>query len=201
MNDATSQNALFYALCLILPLSALLARRLPIRHVAKMAIAWIAIFALGLLLATQRHRVAAAWSGIHTALFGTSSRISGTTMRIPMAEDGHFWADVSINGATRRMLIDSGATTTAISAATAAAAGIRVDESGFPEIISTANGTIAALPGRAARVTIGSLSARDLPVIVSPAFGDTNVIGMNFLSQLQAWRVEGRDLVLVPIDG
>src|SRR3546814_8157214 len=81
-----------------------------------MAIAWIAIFALALLLATQRHRVAAAWSSLHEAVFGTSSRVSGRTIRIPMAEDGHFWAQVSINGATRRMLIDSGATTTAISA-------------------------------------------------------------------------------------
>src|SRR3546814_6860769 len=67
-----------------------------------MAIAWIAIFALALLLATQRHRVAAAWSSLHEAVFGTSSRVSGRTIRIPMAEDGHFWAQVSINGATRR---------------------------------------------------------------------------------------------------
>src|SRR3546814_18808133 len=96
------------------------------------------------------------------------------------------------------MLIDSGATTTAISASTAAAAGITIDERGFPEVISTANGAIAALPGVAAQVTIGGITARDLPVIVSPAFGDTNVIGMNFLSQLKAWRVEGRDIVLIP---
>ncbi len=201
MNGGPSQDALFYALCLILPLSALIARRLPIRQVAKMTIAWIAIFALALLLATQRHRVAAAWSSLHEAVFGTSSRVSGQTVRIPVAEDGHFWAEVSINGVTRRMLIDSGATTTAISASTAAAAGIAVDESGFPEVISTANGAIAALPGVAAHVTIGGISARDLPVIVSPAFGDTNVLGMNFLSQLKAWRVEGHDLVLIPVAG
>src|SRR3546814_3377153 len=110
-------------------------------------------------------------------------------------------AQVSINGATRRMLIDSGATTTAISASTAAAAGITIDERGFPEVISTANGAIAALPGVAAQVTIGGITARDLPVIVSPAFCDTNVIGMNFLSQLKAWCVEGRDLVLIPVAG
>src|SRR3546814_18975567 len=104
VNSGPSQVALFYALLLILPLSGLIARRLPIRQVAKMAIAWIAIFALALLLATQRHRVAAAWSSLHEAVFGTSSRVSGRTIRIPMAEDGHFWAQVSINGATRRKI-------------------------------------------------------------------------------------------------
>ncbi|HVI98619.1 MAG TPA: TIGR02281 family clan AA aspartic protease [Sphingomonas sp.] len=198
MNDATNQNALFYALCLILPLSALLARRLPIKDVAKMAVAWIAIFAFALLIATQRHRVAAAWTSLHDAVFGSDRRVSGQMVRIPMAEDGHFYADVVLNGVKRRMLIDSGATTTAISSATANAAGIVVDQSGFPEVISTANGSIAALPGAAARVTIGGITARDLPVIVSPAFGDTDVIGMNFLSQLEAWRVEGDTLILVP---
>src|SRR3546814_15277999 len=87
VNSGPSQDALFSALCRILPLSALIARRLPIRQVAKMAIAWIAIFALALLLATQRHRVAAAWSSLHEAVFGTSSRVSGRTIRIPMAEE------------------------------------------------------------------------------------------------------------------
>jgi aspartyl protease family protein len=28
--------------------------------------------------------------------------------------------------------------------------------------------------------------------------GDTNLLGMNFLSSLESWRVEGRTLVLEP---
>ena len=43
-----------------------------------------------------------------------------------------------------------------------------------------------------------NIVARDLKVVVSPAFGDMEVIGMNFLSKLASWRVEGRTLVLVP---
>jgi aspartyl protease family protein len=35
-------------------------------------------------------------------------------------------------------------------------------------------------------------------VVVSPAFGDTDVLGMNFLSRLKSWRVEDGVLVLVP---
>jgi aspartyl protease family protein len=45
---------------------------------------------------------------------------------------------------------------------------------------------------------LGDIVARDLPVVVSPAFGDTDVLGMNFLSQLKSWRVEGRTLILTP---
>ncbi len=198
MSGDTTASTLFYALLLILPLSALLARRLPMKQVAKMALAWVAIFAVALLLATQRHRVSAWWNG----LVGGDGLVSGETVRVPVAADGHFWATASINGIQRRMLIDSGATSTALSQATAQAAGLEIDQNGFPEIISTANGDIAALRTTVDRLTIGGVTAHDLPVIVSPAFGDTDVLGMNFLSRLASWRVEGSGgrqvLVLIP---
>lgn len=48
-----SGQVLFYALALLLPLSALIARRPPAREVVKYALAWIAIFGLGFLLYTS----------------------------------------------------------------------------------------------------------------------------------------------------
>ncbi len=42
MND--HMNALYYLLWLIFPISALMARRIPMKDTAKMALAWIAIF-------------------------------------------------------------------------------------------------------------------------------------------------------------
>jgi aspartyl protease family protein len=114
-----------------------------------------------------------------------------------MAADGHFWADVDLDGVTRRMLIDSGATTTAISEATALEAKLK-DDSPFPVVLNTANGQITARTATASRIVIGSIIARDVPVVVSPAFGNTDVVGMNVLSRLRAWRVEGRTLVLTP---
>lgn len=40
----TSMDLVFYALVLILPVSALAARRLPLGDTIKMALAWVAIF-------------------------------------------------------------------------------------------------------------------------------------------------------------
>jgi aspartyl protease family protein len=45
---------------------------------------------------------------------------------------------------------------------------------------------------------LGTITARDLKIIVAPGIGDVDVIGMNFLSELESWRVEGRTLVLEP---
>jgi len=185
-------DLLLYGILLILPLAALIARRPPLGQTLKMALAWVGIFAVGLLIASQWHRL----GGITTIL--NDQQISGTETRIRMAEDGHFWADVEIDGVRRRMLIDSGATTTALSPATAAAAGLDLDESPFATVIETANGAVTARTATAHRVTIGTVTAIDLGVVSSPAFGDTNVIGINFLSRLASWRVEGGTLILTP---
>src|SRR3546814_5511507 len=68
-------------------------------------------------------------SDLITASLGLDSQqVVGKEVRIPMARDGHFWADVELNGTKRRMLVDSGATVTALSETTAAAAGVRSEE-------------------------------------------------------------------------
>lgn len=191
-------DAVFYALLLLLPLSALIARRVPIGTMARHVLAWIAIFAVVILLVSERERFAPVLARMSDVVNGRDQSVSGDTVRIAMADDGHFWAMADINGVRRRMLIDSGATTTAISAGSAAAAGLDLDESPFPALITTANGPISARQSTIKALTVGSIHATDLPVIVSPAFGEMDVIGMNFLSRLKSWRVEGRTLILEP---
>jgi aspartyl protease family protein len=45
MNGDQAPNTLYYLLWLMLVVSALVSRRLPVGKVAKMALAWVAIFA------------------------------------------------------------------------------------------------------------------------------------------------------------
>jgi aspartyl protease family protein len=101
------------------------------------------------------------------------------------------------NGEPVRFLIDSGATTTSVSQAVAQRAGVRISR-GFPAMVQTANGIVAVQRGRADRLSVGTIQRTDLAVHVSEAFGDMNVIGMNFLSSLKSWSVEGRTLILKP---
>ncbi len=129
--------------------------------------------------------------------FGTQT-VEGTETRIRMGPDGHFWARATIDGVERRMLIDSGATVTALAEDTAAEAGLRARAGALPVLLNTANGTVPARTATVETLRLGNIKAGDLTVVVSPAFGRTNVIGMNFLSRLKSWRVEGRTLILVP---
>lgn len=124
--------------------------------------------------------------------------VAGDEVRIRMAPDGHFWADVTIDGTKRRMLIDSGATVTALSEATAESASIEPDAALVPVVLRTANGLAQVRTGTVRQLRVGNVTARNLKVVISPALGGLDVLGMNFLSKLASWRVEGRTLIMIP---
>ena len=198
MTAGFNANLLFYLLVLLLPIAALAGRRVPLLRVLGMGIAWLGIFAVGLFVLAERERFDPFVSRVAAALQLDSQSVAGGETRIRMAPDGHFWAKVTIAGVRRRMLIDSGATVTALSTDTAAAAGLDVRAPTFPMLLRTANGTVSARVATVGEMRLGDVVARDLSVVVSPAFGDSDVLGMNFLSRLKSWRVEGRTLILTP---
>lgn len=157
-----------------------------------------ALLAFGILLVLQQAPFDPNLSRITASLGLDKQEVVGDAVRIPMSRDGHFWAKVKLNGTERRMLVDSGATVTALSEATANAAGVKADATLVPLLMKTANGTVRADAGTVDRLEIGGIEARKLKVVISPELGDTDVLGMNFLSELQSWRVEDRTLILVP---
>src|SRR5256885_2816610 len=67
-------------------------------------------------------------------------QVAGKELRVRMSADGHFWVVASINGVKRRMLIDSGATVTAISESTVREARVDAATGLAPVVLQTANG-------------------------------------------------------------
>ncbi|MFG6281534.1 TIGR02281 family clan AA aspartic protease [Sphingomonas sp. S6] len=198
MNLDSGGQAVIYLLLLILPISALIARRVPVLRVVLSLVSWAVIAGLLLVVITERERFDPYLQYVTRLLKLDDQNVVGEETRIRMSADGHFWAKVTIDGVNRRMLVDSGATLTALSTETATAASLDVRDSLIPIVLNTANGRIQARSATVRDLKLGDIVARDLPVVVSPAFGDTDVLGMNFLSKLKSWRVEGNTLILVP---
>ena len=202
MSSDDTLQATLLVLMMILPLSALIARRIPLKKAAGMAAIWAAVLVAGVLIVgLTRDGVAASWEQLKTVMGNDEQRITGDAIRLRMASDGHFWANVRINGTPVHMLIDSGATVTSLSMDTAKAAGLDLDQNPIPVQIMTANGAVMARTSSIDRLTIGPIVAKDLRVDVAEEFGTTNVLGMNFLSRLKSWRVENGWLVLEPKRG
>jgi aspartyl protease family protein len=125
-------------------------------------------------------------------------RVAGKELRVSMSPDGHFWVLASVNGVKTRMLIDSGATVTALSERTARQARVDAGTGLAPVVLRTANGAAPAQTGKVDEIRVGNIVARNLRIVTSPGLGDLDVLGMNFLSKLESWRVERQTLILVP---
>ena len=189
-----SPQVVYYALGVVLLLSSLLAMRLPIGKALKMALAWCGIFAAFFVLFAFRGEFQHFGQRIKAEALGTPD-VEGEEMRIPMGEDGHFWVQGSINGNSTRFLVDSGASVTTISRYTAQSAGVPLD--GRRWVVETANGAAPIIQSSADRLQVGSLARSDFPIDINER-DQTNVLGMNFLSSLSSWRVEGSYLILRP---
>ena len=84
-------------------------------------------------------------------------QVVGGEVRIRMSPDGHFWARATIDGVSRRLLIDSGATITAISEKTAEKAGVEARVGVVPIVLQTTVGhSAASICGEDATGTIAS---------------------------------------------
>jgi aspartyl protease family protein len=198
MSDDRALNLVYLVGFLMLVLSALSLRRFSLGLLVRSVLSWLVIGALIYIGVAHRYELQAGFGKIAAALGLDEQSVEGDTVRIRQSPDGHFWAQVMLNGVRRRMLIDSGATFTSLSQATADAAGVDTRGAAFPVMVDTANGTITAKRGSVQHLELGGLRAEDIDVLVSPSFGSLDVLGMNFLSQLGSWRVEGHTLVLEP---
>ena len=94
-------------------------------------------------------------------------------------------------------LVDTGATTTVLSAADAGRVGIDVDALNFAIPVSTANGIARAARATVDEVRVGSISRSRLPVLVAaPGTLSQSLLGMNFIGSLSGFDVR-RDLLIL----
>ena len=183
---------IYYVVAAVFVASSLIGMRQPIGKTMKMALAWVAIFGVGFILFSFRSEFSGFGQRLKAEAMGSPIQ-DGEQVRIPIADDGHFWVAAKLNGRDVRFMVDSGASVTTVSRDTAMAAGIPIGNEHV--IVNTANGPARATKGYADRIQIGSIEKTDFPVDIKEN-DDTNLLGMNFLSTLQSWRVEGTYLVL-----
>ena len=158
-----------------------------------MALAWIAIFGAGFILFTFRDDLGYVAQRLKAEATGAPV-VQGHEVRIPMAIDGHFWVEGTLNGRPIKFLVDSGATMTTIGRETAETAGVEVSAN-RGQIVRTGNGMLRVATGRAESLAIGPIERIDVGLHIAD-HEDLNVLGMNYLSTLERWGVQGRWLIL-----
>jgi aspartyl protease family protein len=189
-------NFLYLVGVLVLVASSFAVRRIPMGQGLKMFAAWMLIFVAAFAVFALKDDFMALGKRMFAEGTGSARVVeTGQELRIHKSDDGHFWVDASLNGKTMHFLVDSGATVTSISKGDADRAGIE-PSGAFPVMVDTANGVVGVWRGRADSIKLGSIERRDFAVHIGE--DDTNVLGMNFLSSLTSWGVQGEWLVLKP---
>ena len=156
--------------------SSLIAQKLPLGKALKMVLAWLGIFGVAFVLFLFQDEGRAIWQRATTELSGDSGQIGGTTLRLKRQDDGHYWVRASLNGTVVLFMIDSGATTTTLSQASARAAGVK-PAAGFPVLVETANGTVELQRAEVESFAVGSIVQRNAQVLIgSEGLGETNLL-------------------------
>ena len=195
MTNSIMLGSLYILMAAMLVLGALMSRRERPAQSLTMTLAWLAIFGGGFVLFTFRDDLGYVGQRLRAEATGEPV-VQGREIRIPMAIDGHFWVNGLVNGRNVKFLVDSGATMTTIGRDTATQVGVRASPN-RNQIVRTGNGYIRVATGQAERLEVGDIQRTNMAVHIADG-EDLNVLGMNFLSSLQRWGVEGRWLILVP---
>ena len=193
MTNDIQLGSLYLLMATMLVVGMLISRRGSGAHLMTTMLTWVAMFGAGFVLFTFRDDLGYVLQRLQSEATGAPVVQAGQ-IRIPQSVDGHFYTEVSLNGRPVRFLVDSGATMTTIGRGTAARTKVAVSDR-RNQMVRTGNGIVRLATGRAASFDIGPIKRRDVGLHVADA-DDFNVLGMNYLSSLKRWGVEGRWLIL-----
>ncbi len=127
---------------------------------------------------------------------GTGSASSGGEVRIARSGDSHFYADTAVEGASIRMMVDSGASIVALTRRDAEAIGIDVDRLPIGGMARTAGGDVPMRTVMLDSVEVQGIEVRGVQAAVIDADMGVSLLGQSFLSKLDAVNVEGDTMTL-----
>jgi aspartyl protease family protein len=194
MTNDLQHGTLYLLIAAMLLVGALIGRRAPLAKGVTSILAFAVIFGAGFVLFSFRDDLHYVAQRLEAEATGRPVQLAGDTIRVPMAIDGHFWLEADVNGVPVKFLVDSGATMTTIGRQTAALAGVQASKQ-RNQLVRTGNGLIRVATARAELVEVGDIERRNVRMFVADG-EEINVLGMNYLTSLKRWSVEGRWLVL-----
>lgn len=135
------------------------------------------------------------WNDVRTKI-APAQIVQGTRIELPMADDGHFYIDLDLNGETVEFMVDTGASDMALRQRDAERIGLELDALSFTGFASTANGTVSTAPVRISLVQIGEITDENVPANVVEGDLEISLLGMSYLRRFARVGFEGETMVL-----
>lgn len=110
--------------------------------------------------------------------------------------DGHFYADVAVDGQSLRMLVDTGASVVALTGADAEALGLAWDPAEIAPVAQGASGPVEGVNVVIEELTLGDHVAHDVQALIIPEGLAISLLGQSFLSTLGQVQMRGDQMIV-----
>ena len=172
-------------------------RRTRWRETAKQAAAWIAIALIAVAGYGYRFEIETVGERLLGELvpgYGVASGEAAVVFRV--GAGGHYRVRAVVDGVALAFLVDTGASEVVLSRADARRLGFDPEALAYPQVYSTANGTVRGAPVTLSEVVIGPIRLTDVAASVNQAPMAGSLLGMSFLGRLSAYEVSNGSLTL-----
>jgi aspartyl protease family protein len=122
--------------------------------------------------------------------------MKGGTFILDRAPDGHFYTEAQVNGALIRFLVDTGASTIALSKEDAVKIGLPFTENEFTVSGEGAGGKIALKPVMLDRVIIGNMETTNVEGVIVNSAMKTSLLGQSWLKRVGTVEITGDRMLL-----
>lgn len=160
---------------------------------------WIAVLVVLVLGYSFRDDAIAVWRRISGELVPSQGQAQPDgSLVFRKSNDGHFHIEADVEGTPLRFVVDTGASGIVLSPADAMRLGFDLAKLDYTVSTMTANGPGRAAPVELRSLAVGPIRLEPVRALVNQAPMDASLLGMNFLSRLGGFAVEGDRLVLKP---
>jgi aspartyl protease family protein len=135
------------------------------------------------------------WQDIRTDLHPRATVLESGDIRIPRAEDGHFYLTVQVNGTPIDFMADTGATNMVLTAQDARRIGIDPQALVYLGEARTANGSVATARVTLPKVQLGPFEDRQVSAWVNGGEMDISLLGMDYLGRYRIG-IDGGEMIL-----
>jgi len=122
--------------------------------------------------------------------------IDERTVKLRRADDGHFYARLTVDGTPLRFMVDTGASNLVLSRQDARRIGIALEDLNFVVPTSTANGRVLGAGVTLDKVELAGFVDHDVRAMVNGGRMHTSLLGMAYLDRFGGFTVDG-DLLLL----
>ncbi len=121
---------------------------------------------------------------------------AGRTASVSKADDGHYWAEAQVEGRRVRFLVDTGASTVALTKADAQRLGLAPATLAYDRPVSTAAGKTMAAAVTLDYVSVAGARVEHVEALVLQHGLETSLLGMTYLGRLSRFEATKDALIL-----